>query len=90
MENKIRKSGLSSHAPKHFSPMKKDYLYALLAGVAYIAVVSFVIFDVANMLEQDVNQQRYMVPLALGGIVFILIVFFLVRENKKEETDDGY
>lgn len=70
--------------------MKKDYLYALLAGVAYIAVVSFVIFDVANMLEQDVNQQRYMVPLALGGIVFILIVFFLVRENKKEETDDGY
>ncbi|MFP4089660.1 MAG: hypothetical protein ACLFUB_08360 [Cyclobacteriaceae bacterium] len=70
--------------------MKKDYLYTLLAAVGYICLVGYVTFDVAHKLGEDVVQQRYLVPLSLGFVVFTLMVFYLLKENRKEKTDKGW
>lgn len=68
--------------------MSKDFLYALLAGVAYICVVSYVVFDVANKLNGSITEQRFFVPLALGGVVFTLMVYFIVKNEKREEENE--
>jgi len=65
--------------------MSKDFLYAMIAGVAYILVVTYVVFDVASVLDGSITEQRFFVPLALGGIVFIGMVYYLIRNEKSEE-----
>jgi hypothetical protein len=67
--------------------MSKDFLYALLAGVAYICVVSYVIFDVADVLNGSITEQRFFVPLALGGLVFTGMVYYLVKNEKSEKEE---
>lgn len=70
--------------------MSKDYLYALLAGVAYICVVSYVVIDVSDTLNASMTEQRFFVPLALGGIVFTLMVYYLVKHEKEEEEESDH
>lgn len=67
--------------------MSRDFLYALLAGVAYICVVSYVIFDVADVLNGSITEQRFFVPLALGGLVFTGMVYYLVKNEKSEKEE---
>ena len=69
-----------------YSFMSKDFLYALLAGVAYICVVSYVVFDVADVLNGSITEQRFFVPLSLGGLVFTGMVYYLVKNEKREEV----
>ncbi|MEK6476012.1 hypothetical protein WJR50_00710 [Catalinimonas sp. 4WD22] len=64
--------------------MSKDFFYALLSGVAYICVVAYVVFDVSDTLNGSITEQRFFVPLMLGGMVFILAVYYLVKSEKKE------
>lgn len=68
--------------------MSRDFLYALLAGVAYICVVSYVVFDVASMLDGSITEQRFFVPLSLGGIVFTAMVYYLVKNERQQEKEE--
>ena len=65
--------------------MSKDFRYALLAGVGYICVVSYVVFDVADTLSGSITEQRFFVPLTLGFFVFTLMVYYLVKNEKGEK-----
>lgn len=68
--------------------MSRDFLYALLAGVAYICVVSYVVFDVLDTMDGSITEQRFFVPLSLGGIVFVGMIYYLVKKEKKEEEEE--
>lgn len=67
--------------------MSRDFLYALIAGVAYICVVSYVVFDVADMLDGSITEQRFFIPLALGCVVFVGMVYYLLKKEKPEEEE---
>ena len=69
--------------------MSKDYLFALITGLAYFLAVIFVTLDVSSDLGESITEQRYFVLLLLGSAVFGMMIYYLIKNQRAEEEDDS-